>query len=402
MANFLCRVASEDGRLLSLTRLASSSAECRSRLEAEGYHILSISRDWRKLELAGIRFGKKIKDKDFILFNQELVALLKSGYPVLRSLEVIAGRAKNIYLKELLRRVEDDVRAGKALSEAFQPYESRFSKVYIAALMAGERSGNLPGTLSRYIQYARVIAQTRSKVRSALAYPTVLLIFSFVLVAILVNFILPRFESFYRDFEARLPAMTRFMMAVAVGVRRQMPLILLGLAVLVLITLRLRKRETTRIWLDRQLLRIPFGRAIWSESAISLFARTLGLLLEAGISVLHSLGVAQQAVPNKSLAFRLRSLPEAIKNGESLSDALGRTEVVPPLALDMVRIGETSANLPGMLAEVADFYDERIRARIDTLVSLIEPIIIIMMGVVVAGMLLAVYLPIFNIIQVAR
>jgi len=402
MPSFHCRVAAEDGRLLSLSRLASSAAECRSRLEAEGYHILSVSRDWRTFELSGIRFGKKIKDKDFILFNQELVALLKSGYPILRSLEVIAGRAKNIYLIELLRRVEDEVRAGKALSEAFQPYEQRFSKVYIAALMAGERSGNLPGTLSRYIQYARVIAQTRSKVRAALAYPTVLLVFSFLLVGLLVNFILPRFEGFYRDFEARLPAITRFTMALATGVRRQMPLVILVVAILVLAALRLRRRESTRIWFDRQLLRLPLGRTIWSESAISLFARTLGLLLEAGISVLHALGVAQQAVPNKSLAFQLRGLQDAIKNGESLSDALGKTEAVPPLALDMIRIGETSANLPGMLAEVADFYDERIRARIDTLVSLIEPVVIICMAVVVAGMLLSVYLPIFNIIQVAR
>ena len=402
MPNYLCRVASEDGRLFSLSRLASSAAECRSRLEAEGYHILSVSRNWRTFELSGIHFGKKIKDKDFILFNQELVALLKSGYPILRSLEVIAGRAKNIYLKELLRRVEDDVQAGKALSEAFQPYENRFSKVYIAALMAGERSGNLPGTLGRYIQYARVIAQTRSRVRSALAYPTVLLFFSLVLVGILVNFILPRFEGFYRDFEARLPAITRVTMALAMGIRRQMPLLLLVAAVLAFFAVRLRGREATRVWLDRQLLRIPFGRTIWSESAVSLFSRTLGLLLEAGISVLHALGVAQQAVPNKSLAFQLRGLTDAIKNGESLSDALGRTEVMPPLALDMIRIGETSANLPGMLAEVADFYDERIRARIDTLVSLIEPLIIILMGVVAAGMLLSVYLPIFNIIQVAR
>ncbi len=402
MPHYLCRVAAEDGRLFSRAVLASSPEECRRLVEGDGFHVLSVARDWRKIELGAVRIGRRIKDRDFILFNQELVALIRSGQPILRSLEVIAGRAKNIYLRELLGRIENDVRSGKALSEAFQPFEDRFSKVYTASLMAGERSGNLQGTLARYIQYAKVVSQTKRRVRSALAYPTVLLVFSFVLVGVLVGFILPRFESFYRDFEAKLPPLTRLLMATALGVRKFWPVLVLAAAAAVLGFFRLRRRGSFRIALDRWKLRLPVGREIWMDSSVGLFARTLGLLLEAGINLLQSLGVAVQAVPNRYLVGRLDGLPDAIRNGESLSDSLGRAGAFPPLALDMVRIGETSANLPGMLAEVADFYDERVRAKIDTLVSLIEPIIIIAMGLVVAAMLLSVYLPIFNIIRVTR
>ncbi len=164
----------------------------------------------------------------------------------------------------------------------------------------------------------------------------------------------------------------------------------------------MRKGDKSAILLDKLKLKIPYVRSIWTESAVSLFCRTLGLLLEGGISLLSSIGVASKAVPNKYLLEKTKPLPEFIKNGESLSESLKKAEFFTPLALDMMRIGETSANLEGMLAEVADVYDERIRSRIDTFVSLIEPVIIILMGLIVTVMLLSVYLPIFNIIKVAQ
>jgi len=400
MPYYICRLAGEDGRLLSRSVLAASPDECRRLYESEGFCVLSVARDWKKVQVR--LFGKKVKDKDFILFNQELMALIRSGYPILKSIETIAVRVKNVNLKEILLRVESDIRSGKSLSEAFIPYEDKFSKVYTASLMAGEKSANLAGTIGRYIQYAKVINQTKSKVRSALIYPTLLMVFSFILVGILVSFVLPRFSTFYQDYQAEMPAVTTALVSFALAVRRNTLLILILLAALFLTFLRLRKNEEARIAFDRFKLRIPYGRTLWRESGVSLFSRTLGLLLEAGISLLSAIGIACQAVPNKFLVRSMKDVSDSIKNGQSLTESLADTAVLPGLALDMIRIGETSANLQGMLAEVADFYDERIRARIDTLVSLIEPVIIIFMGLVVAAMLLAIYLPIFNIIRVAR
>jgi type IV pilus assembly protein PilC len=402
MPFYACRAAGDDGRVIARGILATSAEECRKSLEAEGYLVLSVRRDWKTLQAQGLRFGRKIKDKDVILFNQELVALIRSGYPILRSLEAISGRLKNVYLRELLTKVINEVKLGKALSEAFQPYEKTFGTVYTASLMAGERSGNLPGALTRYVQYAKVISQTRSRIRSALAYPTILIIFAFILFGILVNFILPRFASFYLDFQAQLPGITRFIMSIAMAVNARWYLIPAVLVILAFLYISRRKRPDFRLHLDRLKLRIPFGKGIWLESSVAIFCRTLGLLLEAGITLLQSIGIAIQSVPNTSIASRMKGVPDSIKNGEGLSDSLAKAEALPALALDMIRIGETSANLQGMLGEVADFYDDRIRVKIDTLVSLIEPIVIIFMGLVVAGMLLAIYLPIFNVIRISR
>ncbi len=402
MPYYRCRIAGEDGRLDVRSVLAPTAEECRRTLEGGGALVLSIRRDWNRLEAQGIRLGRKVKDRDIILFNQELVAMIKAGYPILKSLEAITARAKNIYLKEILIKVAEEVKRGKALSEAFLPYEKLFSPVYTASLMAGEKGGNLPASIGRYIQYAKVVTQTRARIKSAMTYPTILIAFSFILMGILVNFVLPQFADFYTSFEAEMPRITRMIMSFATALSRSWYVILAALALVVLLLARLRRRPDFRYHLDRAKLRVPFGRTIWLESGLSLFSRTLGLLLEAGISLLSAIGIAIQAVPNAWIVRHMQDVPNHIKNGESLSESLAKAGTFPALALDMVRIGETSANLQGMLGDMADFYDERVRGKIETLVNLVEPVVIIFMGLVVAAMLLSVYIPIFNIIRVVR
>jgi type IV pilus assembly protein PilC len=402
MPYYQCRIAGEDGRVDVRSVLAPSAEECRKAIEAEGALVLSVRRDWSRLGGQGLRLGRKVKDRDIILFNQELVALIKAGYPILKSLEVISARAKNIFLREILIKVAEEVKRGKALSEAFLPYERLFSPVYTASLMAGEKGGNLPGSIGRYIQYAKVVTQTRAKIKSAMTYPTILIVFSFILMGILVNFVLPQFADFYKSFQADMPRITRIMMSFATATSRRWYVMVGAFAALAFLLARLRRRPDFRYQMDRVKLRVPFGRTIWLESGLSLFSRTLGLLLEAGISLLSAIGIAIQAVPNAWLVRHMQDVPDHIKNGESLSESLAKAGTFPALALDMVRIGESSANLQGMLGDMADFYDESVRGKIETLVNLVEPIVIIFMGLVVAAMLLAVYIPIFNIIRIAH
>jgi len=402
MPYFVCRLATDDGRLLAEPFLASSREECREHFEAAGYHVLAVKRDWRRARFSVRSLDQKIRDRDFILFNQDLIALLKAGYPVLRSVEIITSRVKSVPLKEVLLKVQDNIRSGKTISEAFAPYESRFSTVYTASLMAGEQSGNLAGSLGRYLTYARSIAQTRSRIKSALIYPSVLMVFSFALLLILLNFILPRFSLFYADVKAELPGISKFLMSFALRVRQAMVVVgpLFVLAVIVLYLMR--NKESVRLTVDRLKLKVPLAKTVWLESGVSLFCRTFSLLVGAGINLLTSLEISTKAIPNRFLVSKLASAPGEIKNGQSLSDSLLQAGFFPALTIDMIRIGETSANLEGMMAEVSDTYDERVKARVDTFVSLIEPIIIIFMGILIALMLLSVYLPIFNIIKVAR
>ncbi|MGB3861898.1 MAG: type II secretion system F family protein, partial [Candidatus Aminicenantaceae bacterium] len=363
---------------------------------------LSVRRDWKKIQVPVLSTDKKINEKDFITFNQELVALIRAGYPILKSINILIQRMKNEKLKEVLMLVGKEIQGGKALSEAFAQHGKLSSTVYIASLMAGERSGKLAETISRYNKYARTISQTKSRIKTALTYPTILIVFSFILLFILLNFILPRFSTFYADYQAQLPSITRALISVSLVVQRNMVFILTFVLVLFLAYFQMKKNERSLIFLDKLKLRTPYGKQIWMESAVSLFCRSLGLLLEGGISLLSSIPVASKSVPNKYMFSRMRILPESIRNGESFTESLRKTECFPPLALDMIRIGESSANLEGMLSDVAEVYDERISNRIDTIVSLIQPIIIIFMGLVVAVMLLSVYLPIFNIIQVTN
>jgi type IV pilus assembly protein PilC len=402
MPYYQCRLAGEDGRIEGRSVLAPSAEDCRKSLETEGHLVLSVRRDWNRLGALGFQLGRQVKDRDIILFNQEFVALIKAGYPILRSLETLTARAKSVHLKEVLIKVSGEVKRGKALSEAFLPFEKIFSPVYTASLMAGEKGGNLPASIGRYIQYMKIIVQTRSRIKSAMTYPTILIIFSFVLMGILVNFVLPQFADFYKSFEAEMPRFTQMVMSSSIVLSRfwYVPVALIaGGAVLIA---RMRRRPDFRYHLDRTKLRIPFGRTVWLESGVSLFSRTLGLLLEAGISLLGAIDIAIQAVPNAWIVRHMKGVPDHIKNGESLSDSVAQAGTFPGLALDMIRIGENSANLQGMLADMADFYDERVRGKIETLVTLVEPVVIIFMGFVVAAMLLSVYIPIFSIIRVAR
>ena len=401
MPYYLCRLASEDGRIESRSVLAVTAQECRQTFESEGLLVLSVRRDWNKLGNLGLT-RRKIKDRDIILFNQELVAMLKAGYPLLKSLESIAGRIKSDHLREILNEVAGEVRKGKVLSEAFLPYEKIFSPVYTASLMAGEKGGNLPASIGRYIQHTRMVSQTRSRVRSAMTYPTILIVFAFILMGLLMNFVIPKFAEFYSSYQAELPGITRLIMTVATALSRSWYVIAAVVVAAIVALARLRRRPDFRERFDRFKLRLPFGKGIWREAGVSLFSRTLGLLLEAGIPLLGSVGIAIQAIPNAWMVRQLRGVPDHIKNGEGLSDSVAQAGAFPDLALDMVRIGESSANLPGMLGDMADFYDDRVRGKIETLVTLIEPVIIIGMGLVVATMLLSVYVPIFNIIRVAR
>jgi type IV pilus assembly protein PilC len=222
------------------------------------------------------------------------------------------------------------------------------------------------------------------------------------LVGILINFVLPNFSSFYQDFEAQLPFATTLLIDLSKFVRGNWPLWILLAGGFIFGYLQMRKREKSLLWIERKKLKIPLGKLIWVDSGVSLFCRTLSLLLQAGIPVLTGLPLAIHAIPNKYLASLAALIPDHIRNGESLSESMSKSGFFPQMALDMVRIGETSGNLGGMLKEASEVFDERIQTRIDAFVGLIEPVMIIVMGLLVAGMLLAVYMPIFNIIKVAR
>ncbi len=399
MPNFLCKLSTEEGRILTRNYLANSPDEAKRYFESLGYCVLSIKKSWKSL---GFSIKGKIKDSDFIAFNQEFIALLKAGYPVHKALETVIQRIKKINFRELLLKVREDVREGKSLSESFSRFEKIFSPIYPVALLAGERSGNLEESITRFLNYFKKITQTKKKVKSALTYPTLLIIFSFILLSILFYFVLPRFSVFYSEFKAQLPIITRFLLSFSNFLVNNFFYFVGGIIILIIFYFQFRKTEKGSFFLDTIKLKLPYISSYLKDSSISFFCRTLSLLLISGIPLLSAVNIARNAVPNKNLKNKMQNISELIKNGESLNHSLEKTGFFPPLSIDMIRIGETSASLPQMLSEVADFYDQRVESRITTLVSLIEPVVIILMGILIAFMLLSVYLPIFNLVRVVR
>jgi type IV pilus assembly protein PilC len=268
--------------------------------------------------------------------------------------------------------------------------------------MAGEQSGNLADTINSYIEYEKVISRTKQSIKRALIYPALLLGLSFALMAVIINFIIPRFSNFYNEFGAQLPAITSALVSFSLFIKKRFYVGLILFAVLAIVLIQMGRKEKSQVWLDKLKMMIPYANKIWVEAAVALFSRTLWLLLKGGISLIPAVSIAHKAVPNKYLRKKMSNLAESIRHGESLSNSIDRAGFFDSLALDMIRIGESSANLDGMLKEVAEVYDDRIQGKIDTFVSLFEPLIIIFMGLIVALMLLSVYIPIFNLIRVVR
>ncbi|NMD10739.1 MAG: type II secretion system F family protein, partial [Acidobacteria bacterium] len=317
MSSYICRIADDAGTVFRRTFPASTASDCRRHFESEGFCVLSVRRERRKIGSLLRGSEGKIKARDFIMFNQEFTAMIRAGFPVLRCLETIGGRTKNPALKNVLGRVENDIRHGKALSEAFAPFEDRFSKVYTAALMAGEISGTLPETIGQYVSYAKTIDRTARRVRAALTYPTLIICFSAGLLLLLINFVLPNFSEFYADFETSLPYLTSALIQFSLFLRRNWIIWPVLAAALVVLAWRMKRNPDMRRRWDRLKLRVPVARSLIVESAVSLFSRTLSLLLGAGASLVDAVALASQAVPNKHLAGRMEPVPAGIRNGEA-------------------------------------------------------------------------------------
>jgi type IV pilus assembly protein PilC len=320
----------------------------------------------------------RIATREFLVFNQELATLLKAGMPLVQSLDILRRRVTNPVFKSVLDDVHDRVRAGSALSEAFEAHGTLFPGVYTASLVAGEKSGNLEQVIRRYVAYVKVIESVRRKTISALIYPTVLLCLSLVVVAILVIVSVSNYATTY-----------------------------FGVVVLTLVTAAVLawlwlKRPGNRERFDRWILSLPALGPIARKFATSQSSRTLATLLGGGIPLVNAIDVAARSISNRFMARELHLASQQVREGRSLAAAMSESGAFPDVALKMVEVGEQTGALQEMLNSLSDFYDEEIETSLDRFVTLVEPILLIIMGVVIAGLLLALYMPLFNLSNALR
>jgi type IV pilus assembly protein PilC len=396
MGQFHCRVADADGRVFSHVEPASSLEEARQKLVDRGLYVYSVeSRGGRLAALVRQKSGRQIGGSEFLILNQQFNTLIKAGLPILKSLDLLATRASSPKLRPVISQVRDRVREGKSLSEAVAE-AGVFSKVYSTAILAGEKSGNLPGVLDYYIAYQRVSTGVRKKIIASLAYPALLISVAVIIVTYLVTGVIPKFALLYRDMNVELPAPTRLLIAITVDYRYAV----FGMAVLLAVTgagvfLWSRSEEGGAAF-DRFKFRLPVIGDTLLKFQVAQFSRTLSTLLTGGTPLVAGLQTASDAITSKLLRSTIDQSTQMVREGESLHGALASKGIVPELALDMIEVGESSGALAPMLNSVAEFYEEEVNLRLTALVSLIEPLLLIFMGLLIAFILISLYLPIFS------
>lgn len=397
---FRCRLATASGEIVQGVYVAQSEAHLRHELEEKGLHVLALQArgGWGRLSLG--RRPAKITRHEFLVFNQELATLLKAGMPLVQSLDILRVRLSNPMLKAVLDDVHEKVRAGTALSDAFQTHGDLFPSVYTASLMAGERAGNLDSVLRRYVAYSKVVDTVRKRTISALIYPVVLILLAVGLVGIIVLKVVPTFSDFYGSFDAQLPWSTRAIVAVSNFVRGQIVWILLVLIGGGLGVSTWTKRPGQRARLDAWLLKIPGIGTSFHKFATAQLARTLATLLGGGIPLVNALEIASRSTGNRHLGQEMEIVAQKVREGQSFAATLLERRVVPDVAVKMVEVGESTGALQEMLNSLADFYDEEIETEVGRFVTLIEPALLIIMGIVIAAIVLALYLPLFNLTSV--
>jgi type IV pilus assembly protein PilC len=396
---FRCRLGTTSGEIIEGVYVAQSEAALRRELEEKGLHVLSLK---PRLVLGSLSFGqsRKITRHEFLIFNQELATLLKAGMPLVQSLDILKARLTNPLFKSVLDDVYDKVRAGTALSDAFAAHGDLFPSVYTASLMAGERSGNLDAVLRRFVAYSKTVDTVRSKTISAMIYPVVLIVLAVVLVGIIVVKVVPTFTEFYNSFDAELPLSTRAIVAVSDFVRSQMWLILISLAAGAVAFYSWIKRPGHAVQFDRMLLRLPFIGPSVQKFSTSQLARTLATLLGGGIPLVNALEIASRSTGNRYMGKELEIVATKVREGQSFAGTLLERQTVPDVAIKMIEVGESTGALTEMLNSLADFYDEEIETEVGRFVTLIEPAMLVIMGVVIAGVVLALYLPLFQLTSV--
>ena len=398
---FVCTVGTVEGEIADEMLEARSEEAARRELERRGYHVFKIRRR-RSLGKPSFSRTRKIAERHLLVFNQEFAALLKSGLPVLQAVALMHERQKDPLFKEVLGEVHRRVRNGEELSTAFGSFGSLFPALYAPTLKAGEQSGELEQVIRRFVRYQKLIGEARRKVVSALVYPAVLIGLSVLLMVIMAVYVVPKFSAFFAGLDAELPAVTRLILAVSSFLSRFWLLLAVAIAVIVVFLLNWRRSRLGALTLDRWKLRIPVLGTIFQRLSASEFCRSLSTLLAGGIPAVSALENSVAAVSNAFVRDRLEPMIPRIRQGEPLHAALEDSGVAPDITIEMAKVGEETGSLDTMLGNASDFLDEEVDTQMQRLLTLVEPIMLIIMGLLVATLLMAVYLPLFSMLGQVR
>lgn len=390
MAEFVIKLADERGRVQEQVQSAASAEELRQRFSQAGYYVYSV----KPRGLTGSR--RKAKLETFIIFNQQFLTLIKAGLPILGSLEMLAKSQKNSTFSGQLQNVAARVRTGESISAAFEA-QGGFPVIYTTTLLAGERSGNLEEVLGRFLSFQRISLTFRKKLTASLIYPALLICLVCGLFVFLITFVVPRFATLYDQLGTNLPALTLLLLKVGTGAQHYALYVIPALAIIGYLLYRWSKTPSGADRIDGLRIKLPVFGNIWIKYQVALFSRTLSTLLSGGLPLVPSLETAARSMASKRIAKAVFSSVTQVREGKGLAISLEGTRVFPALSVEMIEVGESTGALPQMLNSVAEFFEEDVQTALTAAMALIEPAILIVMGVVVVVILIALYLPIFSL-----
>jgi len=398
MPEFILRVGTPEGDVIERPVVAPSLRAAQDEARRQGLHVFGARRGSYKIRDLIPRLGRAVSTEQFLHFNQELLALVRAGLPIVQSFDIMLERQKNMRFREILADIREKLTNGVALSDAFASYGSLFPPIYSTSLRAGERSGDLEGVIKRFLRYQKLIVNLRKRVVGAMIYPAILILLSSGMIFIMMTYVVPKFAEFFEGFGQELPWFTQLMIKVADFMRENVLLLLIGIVVASFLTNRW-VQTTGRLMWDRIKLRIPLVGGVLHRFAIMQFTQSLGTLLAGGTPMVPAIEIASQSVTNALVSSRISGIVQNVREGEPLWRSLDNTKVVSDLAIEMIKVGESTGALTEMLANVSEFYDEEIESRLTRLVAAIEPLILVFMGGVIAVLLYAFYLPLFRLSQ---
>ncbi|HXS11971.1 MAG TPA: type II secretion system F family protein [Acidobacteriaceae bacterium] len=392
MTEFTIRLADERGRIQEQTHAAATAEELRARFTQAGYLVYSVK---PRTGLAG-GSKRKVKLEPFLIYNQQFLTLIRAGLPILSSLDLLAKRQKNPIFRAQLEDVAARVKTGESISSAFEAQGS-FPLVYTVTLLAGERSGNLEEVLQRYLDFQRVSLTFRKKLKSSLIYPVFLIIMVIGLLTFMITFVVPRFAQLYDQLGTQLPSLTLLLLGIGKDVQHYGIYIGLLLALIVYLAVRWTRTDSGANFVDRVRIGTPGLGQVWLKYQVGLFSRTLATLLTGGLPLVPSLETAARSIESRQISKAVYTSVEGVREGQGLATSLEETGVFPELSVEMIEVGESTGALPAMLNSVAEFFEEDVQTQLAAIMSLIEPLILIGMGLVVVTILIALYEPIFSL-----
>lgn len=393
MAEFVIKLADERGRVQEQVQTAATAEELRARFLHAGYHVFSV-----RARGAISRNRRKVKLEPFLIFNQQFLTLIRAGLPILSSIQMLGKIQRNAHFAAQLDDVAARVKTGQELSGAFEA-QSGFPLMYTTTLLAGERSGNLPEVLDRYVAFQKVALALRKKLIGSLIYPTVLMSLVCALLIFMFTVVVPQFAQLYDQLGNKLPTLTLMLLSFGKWMQHTILYQVLIAAIAGFLLYRFFLTERGKDFVDGFRVRMPILGKIWLKYQVALFSRTLSTLLSGGLPLVPSLETAARSISSRRVSRAVQASVVSVREGKSLADSLAKTNIFPSLATEMITVGEQTGALPQMLNSMAEFFEEDVATALAAALALIEPAILIIMGIVVVFILISLYLPIFSLGQ---